>query len=45
MFYAGFEEGFGTRDLRDAAAVLAPAAQAIRPAPASASTSTPTATR
>jgi DNA-binding SARP family transcriptional activator len=43
--HAGFEEGFGTRDLRDAAAVLAPAAQAIRPAPASASTSTPTATR
>ena len=43
--YAGFEEGFATRDLRAAAAVLEPAAQAIAPAPASASTSTPSATR
>ncbi len=43
--YARFEEGFGTRDLRAAAAVLEPAAQPIAPAPASASTSTPSATR
>ena len=43
--HAGFEEGFGTRDLRDAAAVLAPPGQAIAPAPASASTSRPSATR
>jgi adenylate cyclase len=43
--HAGFEEGHGTRDLRDAAAVLAGAVQAIVPAPASASTSTPSATR
>ena len=40
-----FEEGFGTRDLRDAAAVLEGAAQPIVPAPASDSTSTPSATR
>ena len=43
--HARFEEGFGTRDLRDAAAVLEGAAQPIVPAPASASTSTPSATR
>lgn len=41
--YGGFEEGFETRDLRDAAAALA--AQPIAPAPASASTSAPSATR
>jgi adenylate cyclase len=43
--HAGFEEGFGTRDLRAAAAVLAPAAQAITPAAVSARTSAPSATR
>ena len=43
--HARFEEGFGTRDLRDAAAVLEGAAQPIVPAPASDSTSTPSATR
>ena len=43
--HAGFDEGFGTRDLRDAAAVLGAGAQAIVPAPASTSTSTPSATR
>ena len=43
--HAGFEEGFGTRDLRAAAAVLAPPGQPIAPAPASASTSRPSATR
>jgi adenylate cyclase len=43
--HAQFEEGFGTRDLRAAAAVLGPAAQSITPAPASASTSAPSATR
>ena len=40
--YASFEEGFATRDLRDAAATLG---QAITPAPTSTSTSTPSATR
>jgi DNA-binding SARP family transcriptional activator len=43
--HAGFEEGFATRDLRAAAAVLAPAAQPMTPAPASTSTSAPSATR
>jgi DNA-binding SARP family transcriptional activator len=41
--YGGFEDGFGTHDLRDAAAVLA--AQPMAPAPASASTSAPSTTR
>jgi predicted ATPase len=40
--YETFEEGFGTRDLRDAAALLA---QSITPVDASVSTSTPSATR
>ncbi len=43
--HAQFEEGFGTRDLRAAAAVLGTAGQSITPAPASASTSAPSATR
>jgi predicted TPR repeat methyltransferase len=43
--YGRFTEGFDTRDLREAAAVLEPVPQAITPAPASASTSTPSATR
>ena len=42
---AGFEEGHGTRDLLEAVAVLAPAAQAMTPEAASASTSTPSPTR
>jgi hypothetical protein len=43
--YASFEEGFATRDLRDAAALLGAPAQPITPAPASTSTSAPSATR
>ena len=46
LAYHAFEEGHGTRDLREAAAVLGlTPAQAIMPAPASASTRTPSATR
>ena len=46
LAYHAFEEGHGTRDLREAAAVLGlTPAQAIVPAPASASTRTPSATR
>ena len=46
LAFNAFEEGHGTRDLREAAAVLGLApAQAIAPAPASASTRTPSATR
>jgi DNA-binding SARP family transcriptional activator len=46
LAYHAFEEGHGTRDLREAAAVLGLApAQAIVPAPASASTTMPSATR
>jgi DNA-binding SARP family transcriptional activator len=41
---ASFAEGFGTRDLREATALLE-GAQAITPDPASASTSAPSATR
>jgi adenylate cyclase len=43
--YASFDEGFATRDLRDAAALLGSPAQAITAAPASTSTSAPSATR
>jgi DNA-binding SARP family transcriptional activator len=43
--HAGYEEGRDTRDLREAAAVLAPPGQAITPVPASASTSAPSPTR
>ena len=43
--HARFTEGAGTRDLRDAAAVLERTPQAITPAPASTSTSVPSATR
>src|SRR5829696_3662104 len=43
--YGRFIEGFDTRDLREAAAVLEPMPQAITPAPASTSTSAPSATR
>ncbi|HKH17234.1 MAG TPA: BTAD domain-containing putative transcriptional regulator [Solirubrobacteraceae bacterium] len=43
--YARFEEGLDTRDLRDAAAVLAAGGQAIVPVAASASTSMPSVTR
>ncbi len=43
--YAGFDEGHGARDLRDAAAVLERTAQVITPETASASTSIPSATR
>jgi len=42
---ASFDEGHGTRDLREATVVLERAAQLITPEPASASTSTPSATR
>jgi len=42
---ASFDEGHGTRDLREATVVLERAAQLITPEPASASTSIPSATR
>jgi predicted ATPase len=42
--YVTFEEGFGTRDLKEAAALLA-SGQAITPAAVSASTSAPSTTR
>jgi hypothetical protein len=42
--YVTFDEGFGTRDLREAAALLA-ADQAITPPAASAITSAPSTTR
>jgi len=46
LAYNAFEEGHGTRDLREAAAVLGLSpAQAMAPAAASASTRTPSATR
>ncbi len=46
LAFNAFEEGNGTRDLREAAAVLGLAgAQAMTPAPASTSTRTPSATR
>ena len=46
LAYNRFEEGHGTRDLREAAAVLGlTPAQAMAPAAASTSTSTPSATR
>jgi adenylate cyclase len=43
--HARFEEGFDTRDLREAAALLGAEPQSITPAPASASTSAPSPTR
>ena len=44
--FSAFEEGHGTRDLREAAAVLGiPVGQSMAPAPASASTRSPSPTR
>jgi len=46
LAFNAFEEGHGTRDLREAAAVLGiPTAQPIAPEPASTSTSAPSVTR